>query len=113
MARLSVKAKCFGCGLPVGGAARRAAAGLGSRARAADLAGPRVLVNRERRVALGLRGDDEALRAVGLNVHGAGRRAEVQASVAQVRGGQALRVVLLVRVTRLDLRDGVTRVRLG
>ena len=56
-------------------------------------------------VALGVRRGDR-------NRAGA-RRGDVQAGVAEVGRGLALRVVLLVRVARLDLRDGVTSVRLG
>src|SRR4051794_10928758 len=111
MARLSFRARASETGrLPVGRAARGGAAGLDRRARTADLAGVLVLLDRERVVALRLGDDGEALGAVRGDRDLSGVAAQVEPGVGQLGVVVALRVVLLVRVARLDLRDGVTSV---
>src|SRR3954470_418613 len=116
MGRPSFKRDVFQPGLPAGGGAvLRAAALAGLGARTSDLAGRRILLDDEVTAALRVRGHAEPAgrRArVGRDLHRADTGAEVQAGVAEVRGGLALRVVLLVAVARLDLRDGVTSVGL-
>src|SRR3954452_14463602 len=91
-------------------AARR---GAGARARAD--AGRRALGDRERVGRLRGRDDREACAGAGRgDGHLACAGADVEAGVAELRSRRAVRVAAgRVRGARLDLRDGVTGVRLG
>src|SRR5690349_15643568 len=107
----SVQIGLSGCPLPAGAVAAAVAGarvGAGTRARAVGVLGDDEVVARLR-----LRRDDVGLSRARRRADLADGGAVVETGVAEVRGRDAVRVGLLLRVAGLDLRDEVTGVGLG